>query len=123
MKSHRKILFAIVALFALRCFSSAQDTTKAIYWYTFDIENRNPIAATSPLTPEQLAKALAGTELIRLDSLRELYGKRWEIWGTTAPWTGILFVRAATVRSFQPLTGPPEVLTGPPEDIEPKDTK
>ncbi|HZJ17910.1 MAG TPA: hypothetical protein VFD27_22850 [Chthoniobacteraceae bacterium] len=106
MKSPHRILVAVIALFALQLVASAQDAAKGAHWYCFDIEHHNAIAATSSLTPEQLAKALAGTEFIRLDAAREFNGAgEWNI--PKAPFTETLFVRPTTVRSFVPLTGPP----------------
>ena len=106
MKSPYRLLVALSALFAFQLVASAQDATKGVHWYCFDIEHHNAIAATSSLTPEQLAKALAGAEFIRLDSAREFNGADdWNI--PKAPFTETLFVRPTTVRSFVPLTGPP----------------
>jgi hypothetical protein len=106
MKLRHKILVAVIALLALQFVASAQEAIKGVHWYSFDIEHHNAIAATSSLTPEQLAKALAGAEFIRLDSAREFNGAGdWNI--PKAPFTETLFVRPATVRSFVPLTGPP----------------
>ena len=109
MKSPHKILFVALALSAFCFVTFAEDATKSVRWYAFDIENHNPIAATSSLTPEQLAKALAGTEFIRLDAVREFNGgTKWHI--MQAPFTDTLFARPTTVRSFVPLTGPPKDL-------------
>jgi hypothetical protein len=115
MKSPYKILFVAVALLALCFVASAQDTAKSVQWYCFDIENHNSIAATSTLTPEQLAKALTEGEFIRLEKVREFNGAaKWH--SHVAPFTDTLFVRTTTVRSFVPLTGPPK-------DLDSKDVK
>jgi len=109
MKSPIKVLLAVIALFTLPFVTSAQDAPKAAHWYLFTIEQRNPIAATSSLTPEELAKALAGTDFVRLDRVREFNGaSKWNV--PVAPFSDILFVRPTTVRSFSPLAGPPKDL-------------
>jgi hypothetical protein len=115
MKSPHKLLTIVIALFALSVVASAQDAAKFVQWYLFDIENHNSIAATSSLTPEQLAKALAGTEFVRLDAVREFNGaSKWNT--SVAPFTNTLFIRPTTVRSFAPLIGPPK-------DLESKNSK
>lgn len=115
MKSSDKILLVAVALFALCFVASAQDTAKSVQWYCFEMENHNSIAATSLLTPEQLAKALGETGFIRLDRVRAFNGgAKWNI--SVAPFTDTLFVRSTAVRSFIPLTGPPK-------DLDSKDAR
>jgi hypothetical protein len=107
MKSKNKLRPVIAALFALPFVASAQDAAKVVRWYSFDIENHNPVAATSALTPEELAKALAGKDFIRLETVREFIGTtKWHV--SVAPFTDTLFLRPTTVRSFVPLTGPPK---------------
>jgi len=109
MKLTYNTLIAAVTLLALRFVVSAQDPAKPVQWYSFDIEHRNSIAATSSLTPEELVQALAGTEFIRLDTVQEFSGAtKWNT--SVAPFTDTLFVRPTTVRSFVPLTGPPKDL-------------
>jgi hypothetical protein len=102
----QSLLIFIIAVLALQLVAAAQDAAKGVHWYSFDIEHHNAIAATSSLTPEQLARALAGPEFIRLESAREFNGAGdWNI--PKAPFTETLFIRPATVRSFVPLTAPP----------------
>lgn len=109
MKSKHKLRLVIAVLFALPFVASAQDGAKVVHWYSFDIENHNAVAATSALTPEELAKALAGKDFLRLETVREFNGAgKWNI--SVAPFTDTLFVRTTTVRSFVPLNGPPKDL-------------
>ena len=73
------------------------------------------MAGTSALTPDELAKAVAGTDLIRIDNVRTPNGAgKWYL--SNPPFTGTVFVRPQSVTSFEPMDGPPK-------DVDPQTAK
>ena len=77
------------------------------HWYYFRTTDQGEVAATSPLEPEELAKALADTRFIRFENVREFNGAgQWN--KAKSPFRDILFVRPQEIKSFEPLEGPPK---------------
>jgi hypothetical protein len=111
-------LLRTVLLAAILCgpgfIAKAEDASKVI-WYCFELERGGTVAATSALAPGDLARDLGGAGFVRLDNVRHANGAgQWV--APEAPYTGTLFVRPQTVRSFY-------LLSGPPKDAEPKDAQ
>ena len=107
MKAHYFLLF--IAAFAVVIGGAActDNPAQTSHWYYFKTADQGVVAATSPLEPEELAKALVDTRFIRFENVREFNGAgQWN--KAKPPFRDILFVRPQEIKSFEPLEGPPK---------------
>ncbi len=107
MTSTRKILTIAIFLLGHHFTGLAQAPDAGRHWYRLQVESLSTTAGTSTLAPEAFAKALAGTEFIRLDNAvsQDATGK----WSAVAiPPASTVFIRPQLVQTFIPLDATPK---------------
>ncbi len=106
MKTRRLLLRTAPFTLAVGAAACTRKSAQSAYWYDFKTADHGEVAATSPLDPEALAKALADTQVIRFENVREFNGAgQW--YPEKPPFHGILFIRPQEMKSFEPMDGPP----------------